>query len=805
MKHLKLNGKLSSMKNLSYLILAVALGLQSCGSSDKLQVPEKPIITGLASLVTLPIDTGRIDLMDFVDDVSQIDSISKVEGLDFQFKTGQAILKVKANPKTMKPFSVLKLWSKGFVYAIPLRKSVKVKHHVVLKNIPDQVASVQLAGDINNWQPNLTPLTKSQEGWTIDLNLNPGKYSYQVVTDGKWSLDRANPDSTSNGIGGFNSVMKVVGADDSKTPFISTASHENGKITLNVINGADEAIVLWENYRLPSSAVQLEGEKLEINLPDAVEKTERSSLRIFAYNAAGGANDVIIPLVKNKVAELPTELKRDDYHAAILYFMMVDRFMDGDTSNNKPVIDSRVDFKANYQGGDLQGIMQKLKEGYFKDLGVNTLWISPIVQNPEGAYQEYPEPRRWFSGYHGYWPVNTTVVDHRLGSNEVFGKLVDQAHGENMNVLMDFVSNHVHDENKIFKQHPEWFSSMYTKDGRVNIRIWDEQRLTTWFDTFMPDIDYTKPEAINAFTDSALFWVEKYNLDGFRHDATKHVSEDFWRALTRKLKNRVAGPKNRNVYQIGETFGSRELIGSYIGSGMIDAQFDFNLYFDARPVFASEAESFEKVAASLKESALYYGNHSLMGNISGNHDMPRFLYYAGGSYRQGEDEKEAGWNREIKVEDSRGYARLKMLHAFIMTIPGIPVIYYGDEIGMTGANDPDNRRMMRFSDLSPEEASVKQTVTKLGNLRKNSMPLIYGSTKVLQASKDQLVYIRQYFGKSVVIALNRSETVANMNVTLPNCSSTTVAESFHSSKPTIKGNQLSIAVQPLSFEIITLQ
>jgi hypothetical protein len=128
--------------------------------------------------------------MDFVDDVALIDSISKVEGLDFQFKTGQAILKVKANPKTMKPFSVLKLWSKGFVYAIPLRKSVKVKHHVVLKNIPDQVASVQLAGDINNWQPNLTPLTKSQEGWTIDLNLNPGKYSYQVVADGKWSLDR---------------------------------------------------------------------------------------------------------------------------------------------------------------------------------------------------------------------------------------------------------------------------------------------------------------------------------------------------------------------------------------------------------------------------------------------------------------------------------------------------------------------------------------------------------------------------------------------------------------------------------------
>jgi len=146
-----------------------------------------------------------------------------------------------------------------------------------------------------------------------------------------------------------------------------------------------------------------------------------------------------------------------------------------------------------------------------------------------------------------------------------------------------------------------------------------------------------------------------------------------------------------------------------------------------------------------------------------------------------------------------------MLHAFIMTIPGIPVLYYGDEIGMTGANDPDNRRMMRFSGLSPEEASVKQTVTKLGNLRKNSMPLIYGSTKVLQASKDQLVYIRSYFGKSVVVALNRSASAVNLDVTLPAGAATKSAEAFNQSKTSVKDNKLSMTVQPLSFEIITLQ
>jgi glycosidase len=482
--------------------------------------------------------------------------------------------------------------------------------------------------------------------------------------------------------------------------------------------------------------------------------------------------------------------------------MMVDRFFDGDTSINRPVIDPKVDYRANYQGGDLEGIRKKLEEGYFKALGVNTLWISPIVTNPEGSYQEYPAPRRWFSGYHGYWPVQTTVVDHRFGSNEGFGKLVDQAHAANMNVLVDFVSNHVHQENKLFKEHPEWFSSMYTKDGKVNIRIWDAERLTTWFDTFMPDIDYTKPEAVNAFSDSAMFWIEKYKIDGFRHDATKHVSETFWRALTRKMKQRVVKKEQRNVYQIGETFGSRELIGSYIGSGMMDAQFDFNLYFDARPVFAGTEESFEKVAASLKESALYYGSHSLMGNITGNHDMPRFLYYAGGAARPGEDDKEAGWSRDIKVEDPRGYARLKMLEAFILTIPGIPVIYYGDEIGMPGANDPDNRRMMRFSGLTAEEQDVMATVKKLTALRRSSMPLLYGSTRVLQATKDQLVFVREYLGKSEVVALNRAESPSTLTVNLPAASK--VRSTFTGNSAQLTASELRFTVKPLSFEIISI-
>lgn len=791
------------MKQLSIFACSIAAILFSACNTSEFQVPEQSNSTGLAKLITLPPDTGRIDLMDYFNDVGLIDSISAVPGLELKLDASKQFVSLKVDKNKLKPLVSMNVWCKGYSYTLMLRKSLKQYVPIELKGIPETVNVVQLAGDINNWQPALTPLKKESGVWKTNLLLNPGKYSYKVVQDGVWFMDKSNSDSTSNGMGGFNSVLTVSAGDLSKAPKVSTANYGDGFVELKIDNKADEIFVLWENYRLPDDRLEMKDGLLRIAIPSFAVKAKRTALRVWAYNDAGAGNDLLIPLQDGKVVTKATDLPRDDFHTSILYFMMVDRFFDGDTSNNQPVTDPKVDFKANYQGGDLQGILKKLQEGYFRDLGVNTLWFSPIVQNPEGSYQEYPEPRRWFSGYHGYWPVRTTVIDHRMGNDATLKSLVDKAHEGNMNVLMDFVSNHIHNENPLYKQHPEWFSSMYTADGRVNIRIWDEQRLTTWFDTFMPDIDYTKPEAVNAFSDSAMYWIEKFKLDGFRHDATKHVSEVFWRALTRKLKQRVVAKDSRNIYQIGETFGSRELIGSYIGSGMMDAQFDFNLYFDARPVFAGESESFEKVATSLMESGQYYGSHSLMGNITGNHDMPRFLYYAGGANKLGEDEKEAGWSREIKVDDLCGYERLKLLHAFIMTIPGIPVIYYGDEIGMTGANDPDNRRMMQFSGLNPKQLEIKETVKKLAQFRRSSMPLLYGTTRILRADKNVLVYERAYFGERAIIAINRSANAEAVEV--QGAGLNQKAQSIFGSFIPTSHNKLKLTIKPLSFEIISIQ
>ena len=425
-----------------------------------------------------------------------------------------------------------------------------------------------------------------------------------------------------------------------------------------------------------------------------------------------------------------------------------------------------------------------------------------MFQNPYTAYQEFPEPHRWFSGYHGYWPISLSKVDTRLGTNTEFKQLVSGAHNSNMSVYLDYVANHIHAEHPLWKSNPEWFSQLDLPDGRKNLRLWDEYRLTTWFEPYMPSFDHSKPVVAEACADSAMYWLKEFNLDGFRHDATKHIETEFWRLLTYKIKTEIEIPQNRNIYQIGETFGSRELISSYLGSGLLNAQFDFPLYFDARSVFANNEVGFERLNTSLHETFDAYGYHHVMGNITGNHDMARFISYASGDLKWNENDKEAGWNRNITVTDTIGYAKLKMLHAFNMTIPGIPIIYYGDEIGMPGANDPDNRRMMRFDNLTSFETDVKNTVTKLSKLRSTHMALLYGDFEVLEVSETIYVYKRTYLDDVVIVAFNKSPEIKTIIV--KDSGSKNPDKAQFGNGISTNDNTIAVFLAPYSFEVITM-
>lgn len=739
--------------------LAASIIISCSNQAPKEEVKSASLEQNTYSLnvpVLLSGDTNTVHLSDFYKDVNAIDSLVFPPQLIADWKKGQNELVLIG--QTTDWIAPIYVYSKGEETVIMLRNAAIETVNFEFDPKGNTYTTVDLVGDLNGWSAGADAFEFDGTIWKLTKKLNPGGYPYQLSVDGKYILDPSNPDSVSNGFGGFNSFLKVEASNVDKIPHIQLASADENNVTVHssVLNQGFYA--LWENQ-----IIAIEDGAISFKIPAAASELQRSFVRVWAQTKEGLSNELRIPLENGKVISSTSQLTRNDKERSIMYFMLVDRFVNGDSSIDAPVNDDRIKPRANYYGGDIAGIEQKLEAGYFDELGINTLWISPISQNPEGAYQEYPEPRRWFSGYHGYWPMSFKKVDHRFGSNQTVKDLVKESHDKNYNIILDYVCNHVHEEHPIIKQHPDWKTTLDLPDGRRNLRIWDEFRLTTWFDDFLPTLDYSIPEVSHVMSDSAVWWIEEFGFDGFRHDATKHIPESFWREATLKLK--ALGEKTgKNYFQVGETFGSRELIQSYIGSGMMDGQFDFNLYFDAVSVFKDTTASMSKLAESMQASMNLHGSLHQMCNITGNHDLTRFITLASHAVSDNEDQKEAGWKRDIKVEDPIGYEKLKMLETFIMTIPGIPVIFYGDEIGMPGANDPDNRRMMRFDNLLSEEQAVKEHVKTITNIRSNHMALNYGDVEINEASDAILVFTRTYLNDVVVTLFNNSDKPKTIEV-----------------------------------------
>lgn len=491
----------------------------------------------------------------------------------------------------------------------------------------------------------------------------------------------------------------------------------------------------------------------------------RSYLRIYAWDEEGIMNDLLIPLEDSKPIMDADDLTRHDAHAQVLYSVLVDRFYDGNPANDAPLNRPDVDPRVDYKGGDLAGITEKIKDGYFDELGINTLWISPITQNPKDAWGQYHNPETKFSGYHGYWPIYNTKIDDRMGTDAELKELLSTAHSHDINVILDYVANHMHINSPTLQAHPDWITDSILPDGRRNFELWDEARLTTWFDVHIPTLDLEREEVCDAMTDTALYWIENYDFDGFRHDACKHIPLNYWRMFTHKMKSRYP---DRALWMIGETYGDNQLIGSYVKTGMLNAQFDFNIYHTAIDVLGKD-ESMRRLAATINESLATYGYHHTMGNISGNHDKTRFISLAGGAVSWDEDDKAAGWNRTIGVtadgdplKEAVAFKKALLLEVINLTIPGVPCIYQGDEYGQCGANDPDNRRMMRFAGYSENEKWFLEEMEDLIELRREEMPFLYGDYQELYCNDDVLVFTRSYMGEKYTVGINKGAKAFDM-------------------------------------------
>ncbi|HOX43067.1 MAG TPA: alpha-amylase family glycosyl hydrolase [Myxococcota bacterium] len=639
-------------------------------------------------------------------------------------------------------------------------------------------AELYVRGEFNAW--GLThPMTHGADGrFSLDLQLAAGEYAYKLFSPAgeRWFEDPGNPFHRWVG-GERNSRLRV---PDCQRPLLWLLGRPDGRagrarFAVQYLDGAAAAGLGPDGVRVTRDGLPVDPAALAWDGTSGVLRVDEGALpagkhlyHLAAADAAGRQAERLFVPVWVAAGE---DAAPFDWRDAVLYFALTDRFLNGDQANDAPV--AGVDPKANWQGGDFAGLRQAVEQGYFEALGVNTLWLSSISQNTAGGW--VGDFNRSSAGYHSYWPISTgwrgdaplpgvLPVDPHFGSLAEFQELVRVAHARGLRVLVDLVANHVHQDSPLWSQHqadqPAWFYQPVEVCQDID---W-ARPITCWFAPYLPDLDYTNGAALAALVEHAVWLIEETGVDGFRLDAVKHMIDDFVLELRGRVSERLRMTGER-FYMVGETFtgeGEFDLLGRYIGPDMLDGQFDFPLYWQTLSVLLREERDLGALEGMLRENDGRYGEFAIMSTFLGNHDVCRALSHAAGEFGDMwcNGGKEQGWSDPPGLPADEGpFQRLRLAWAFLLTSPGVPLIYYGDELGVPGAGDPDNRRMMQFAPgLSPAQQATLEAVQRLLAARRVHPAMRAGTRSTLLLDGDRLLwaYALESGDDLVVVALNRA-------------------------------------------------
>lgn len=448
-----------------------------------------------------------------------------------------------------------------------------------------------------------------------------------------------------------------------------------------------------------------------------------------------------------------------EWSESIIYQIMIDRFASEEGPLNQ---EPNISF---FHGGQLQGITRKIEEGYFEDLSVNTLWLSPVYENPTGVFigrDGFPA-----QAYHGYWPKAPRVVDPRIGGEEALDALIAAAHERGIRVVVDIVLNHVHQEHPYAKNDDpiRWFNQ---PDGTCICGItcaWNLHMEDCWFDPFMPDLQLRNPQVMDKLVEDAVWWIDRFDLDGLRLDAVPMMPRMVMRHLRHHVRERFERG-GEPVYLLGETFTHKKeqgIIRYFLGPHTLSGQFDFPVMWSLRDALAGRVPMRALDEEVRLSQEAWEGSGAVMAPILGNHDVPRFI-----SDVNDDPIYSPRRVQPAAPEDDRPYRLLMAAWSFIFSQPGAPVIYYGDELGMPGANDPDNRRDMRFDGLAAIELKVAEVVKRLARARACSPALRFGERATLLAELSTYAQVRDaQDGYPAINVLNRSDAPQTVSLTLP--------------------------------------
>lgn len=502
----------------------------------------------------------------------------------------------------------------------------------------------------------------------------------------------------------------------------------------------------------------------------------------------------------------------------VMYLIMPDRFANGDPTNDEPAEAPGSHDRAKpraYHGGDLLGIQNHL--GYLKELGVTTLWLTPVLKN--GAAQDY----------HGYGAVDLYAVEPHLGTLKSYQDLVAAAHKEGMKIFFDAVPNHVGPKHPWVSNPPltDWFHgtlqhhmdsfsptkpNFYGKAGGQPIandpfealidphapaRL--KRNLTEgWFFGVLPDMNTENPVVEQYLLQNSIWWAEISGLDGFRVDTFPYVGRKFW-------ANWHTGLRRIYPYMttIGEVFHPDPSVTSFFTGGVrrydgidsgLSTVFDFPMFFALQDVLLRNAPV-GKIADVLRHDSLYPRPEVLVPFFA-NHDVPRFASAEGSSP-----------------------AKLKLAFGLTLTLRGIPEIYYGDEIGMPGGGDPDNRRdfpggwigdsndAFTESGRTPSQQEIFSYVQSLLRLRREHAALRLGRLWHLASDNSSYVFARETEEERLVVAFNNADQPRELRIPLADTPAQKAAEAgrlFGDAKAELSGGEIRITMPARSLSIFFL-
>jgi glycosidase len=496
-------------------------------------------------------------------------------------------------------------------------------------------------------------------------------------------------------------------------------------------------------------------------------------LCLWTAACSGAAPPASRPSSASSPSERVSVVPQESWQDAILYFVIVDRWADGDPGNNLNVDRSA---KGTFHGGDLAGLRQHLDE--IADLGATAIWITPVVRNIEGFVTGAGFPD-W--GYHGYWADDFYSLDPRFGTEAELKALVDEAHARGMKVLLDVVYNHA------------GYDSSYLKNPKTRGWLRIESLGTCGQDDLtscvsgLPDFKTELPEVRDYLLEAHLALAERVGLDGFRLDTVKHVAHDFWAEHRRRIDQRLG----EDFFLIGEVWGGdAKSLDPWFAGDEMDAGFDFSFQGSALGFLQGRGRTVAFDRYLQKRHEVRPGYH--LSPYLSSHDVKGAL-----SILEGDKE-------------------LFQLAALLqMTSSGIPMVYYGEEVGRPGGDWPDNRSDMPWGERriqpgagKPRDEALRAGYKKLIAIRRAHPALSRGGYTSLSSEGDLLVFLRrdERTKDAVVVAVNRGAAPAAARFEAPaEWGETPVRDVWNGEEVARAGGRIETQVAPRRARILTVE